>query len=251
MTCGVEGGVWSTKGGVVAHEVTEPPAQKENPVTSVILSARTLQMAEPSIVEESVKATINDVIASLPNPTDLSEQARRGIIARYTSVLEGNFIYWMTGTYLSLRSEESKSIIVDNLLEEVRDSHPAMLRRFAIAARAVPTDADAMSVYKELTDVRMFVGRLSPVPLLVTMAFFEGFIQRFMSFLADLANLQGSTEQEYTEVHGVCDIAHTQGLFNALSAETRLLPSSSELGLFEGVELLRALIQRIVTPIEA
>ena len=43
------------------------------------------------------------------------------------------------------------------------------------------------------------------------MAFFEGFIQKFMAYLAELAAAQGSTEFEYTDVHGVCDVTHTPG----------------------------------------
>jgi hypothetical protein len=124
-----------------------------------------------------------------------------------------------------------------------------MLRRFATAAHAVPTDSDALAVYQDLTNVRLFVGRLSGVRILVMMAFFEGFIQRFMSFLAELAGRQGSVEQEYTDVHGVCDVAHTQELFRALAAEMTLthdpLPQKM---LFEGVEVLRRLIETIVRP---
>ena len=40
-------------------------------------------------------------------------------------------------------------------------------------------------------NVRLFIGRLSPVPTVVTMAFFEGFIQRFMPYLAELAQATG------------------------------------------------------------
>jgi crotonobetainyl-CoA:carnitine CoA-transferase CaiB-like acyl-CoA transferase len=78
------------------------------------------------------------------------------------------------------------------------------------------------------------------------MAFFEGFIQRFMAFLAELARRQGSAEQEYTDVHGVCDVAHTQELFHALAAEMALNPLEPATNLFEGVELLCALIRTIV-----
>ena len=117
-----------------------------------------------------------------------------------------------------------------------------------MAASAVPTDTDAMAVYRNLTAVRLFIGRLSPVRIVVMMAFFEGFIQRFMPYLAELAERQGSTEQEYTTVHGVCDIAHTQELFRALDAELDLRPDqgSSTENLFEGVYLLRTLIENIV-----
>jgi hypothetical protein len=79
------------------------------------------------------------------------------------------------------------------------------------------------------------------------MAFFEGFIQRFMPYLAELAQLRGSAEKEYTDVHGVCDIAHTQELFQALEVEMTLARDSGEpaKNLLEGVDLLRALIQKI------
>jgi hypothetical protein len=191
----------------------------------------------------------DDLLASLPAADQLSASARRGIIARYSAVLEGNFIYWMTGAYIAAQSEEAREIIMDNLLEEVRDSHPLMLRKFAMAANAQPSDVDALVVNPNLSDVRLFIGRLSAAPILATMAFFESFIQRFMPYLEELAQRQGSSEIEYTQVHGVCDIAHSEGLFRALEAEMALAPDSREPAdyLYEGVHLLRALIESIFT----
>jgi hypothetical protein len=197
-------------------------------------------------IQARVEREIDDLLASLPTPRQLSADERRGIIARYAAVLEGNFIYWMTGAYLSAGSDEARAKIIDNLREEVRDCHPGMMRRFAIAANAVPTDADAQAVYRNLMNVRLFIGRLSGVPILVTMAFFEGFIQRFMAYLAELAQRQGSAEMEYTDVHGVCDVTHTQELFRALEAEMALTPPLPANEMFEGVDLLRTLIQNIV-----
>lgn len=189
-----------------------------------------------------------DLLASLPAIEQLSAYSRRGIIARYSSVLEGNFIYWMTGAYLAAKTEEARSIIQGNLLEEVRDSHPLMLRKFAMAAQAVPNDSDALAVYTELSDVRLFIGRLAPEPIVAMMAFFESFIQKFMAYLEELARRQGSEENEYTQVHGVCDIAHSQELFHALGAEMAVAADSHESAeyLFEGVHLLRTLIQVII-----
>jgi Iron-containing redox enzyme len=200
-------------------------------------------------IEEDVDQAIEDVLASLPDVERLTADERRGIIARYTAVLEGNFIYWMTAAYLSVGSEQARSIILDNLREEVRDNHPGMMRRFAMAAHAVPTDSDSLAVYRDLANVRLFVGRLSAVRIVLMMAFFEGLLQRFMPYLAELARRQGSDEQEYTDVHGVCDIEHTQGLFRALEAEMLLAPEPIGKNLFEGVGLLRTLIQNIVQPI--
>jgi hypothetical protein len=201
-------------------------------------------------VDPLIKQTINDMIDglinSLPDPNSLTSAERRGIIARYSAVLEGNFIYWMTATLLAVQTEEARPILLENLHEEVRDAHPAMLRRFAIAAHAFPTDTDALAVHEDLTQVRLFLGRLSGVQSVLTMAFFEGYIQRFMVYLADLAQRQGSSEMEYTDVHGVCDIEHTEGLFRALAIEMAINPLDPGQDLYEGVNLLRTLMQTIV-----
>src|SRR3989454_9035495 len=170
-------------------------------------------------IQAHIEGTIDDLLASLRRPERLSPEERRGIIARYTSVLEGNFIYWMTSAYLSARSTEAHAIIQDNLLEEVRDNHPGMLRKFAIAAHAVPMDSDALSVYRHLENVRRFVGQLSAVKIGLMMAFLQGLITRFMASLADLAKRQGSSEYEYTDVHGVCHVVRKQERFRALEAE--------------------------------
>jgi len=217
------------------------------------MSSTHSEVLAPSRTQTDIKAYLDsvsdDLLASLPAAGQLSSSGRRGIIARYSAVLEGNFIYWMTGAYIAARSEEARSIIMDNLLEEVRDSHPLMLRKFAMAAKAPPNDADALVVYPNLSDVRLFIGRLETAPILAMMAFFESFIQRFMAYLEELAERQGSSEKEYTQVHGVCDIGHSEGLFRGLEAEMALEPDSREPEdyLFEGVHLLRALIESIFT----
>jgi hypothetical protein len=198
-----------------------------------------------SSIKPRIDSEIDSLVAALPAPKDLTPEQRRGIIARYCAVLEGNFIYWMTAAYLSVQSEEARPILIDNLTEEIRDCHPEMMRRFAIAAHAYPTDTDAMAVRDGLTKVRMFLGRLQGVQNVLTMGVFESYIQRFMSYLADLAIAQGSTDLEYTDVHGVCDIAHSEGLLMALSAEAAINPPDPSADLFEGVNYLRALIQTI------
>jgi hypothetical protein len=197
-------------------------------------------------LQEQTTAIIDELIASLPDPQQLSGEERRGIIARYTSVLEGNFIYWMTATVIACKAKQSGPILLDNLYEEVHDCHPLMMRKFAVAARAVPTDRDVWAVDEALTKVRLFLCQLSPVKSVLMMGFFEGFIQKFMPYLAALAAEQGSTEMEYTDVHGVCDIEHTEGLFKVLAAEVALTPPEPETDLFEGVTLLHTLIEQII-----
>jgi len=161
-------------------------------------------------------------------------------------VLEGNFIYWMTGAYISVRSDEARAKIMDNLREEVRDCHPRMMRRFAIAAHA---NSDRCGCAGRLSqpDERSLVHRTTVgVPIVVTMAFFEGFIQRFMSYLAELAQRQGSAEMEYTDVHGVCDVTpYSKNSSGPGSGDDARAPLP-EKEMFEGVELLRTLLQSIV-----
>lgn len=213
-----------------------------------LIAENTSQDFENSIQQEVGRA-VEDLLASLPDPRQLSPEQRRGIIARYTAVLEGNFIYWMTGALLSVASEEARLIILDNLREEVRDSHPRMLQQFALSAGAIPTQSDVIAIHRDLTNVRLFLGQLSGIRIVVMMAFFEGFIQRFMAYLAELAAAQGSVEREYTDVHGVCDVAHTKELYEALAAEMALDPHGPPANLYEGVDLLRTLIETIIDPI--
>ncbi len=200
------------------------------------------------LIEKQTTAIINKLIDSLPDPTHLTSEERRGIIARYTSVLEGNFIYWMTAAVIAASAEKSRPILLGNLFDEVHDSHPHMLRKFAIAANAFPTDKDALAVHHDLTKVRLFLSKLSSVKSVLMMGFFEGFIQKFMPYLAYLAARQGSTKMEYTDVHAACDIEHTEGLFKVLEAEIALTPPKTNADLFEGVTLLRTLIERIIRP---
>jgi len=215
-------------------------------MTTIAVTPESQSEVLDSTIQPKIGSMIEELISSLPDPKRLSSEERRGIIARYTAVLEGNFIYWMTAAYLAVQAEEARPLLVDNLFEEVRDAHPAMLRRFAIAANAFPTDTDALVVHEDLTKVRLFLGRLSGVQSVVTMAFFEGFIQRFMGYLGELASMQGSVDMEYTDVHGVCDIAHTAGLFTALGAEMAVNPLEPGADLYEGVYQLRDLMQTVI-----
>ncbi len=219
-------------------------------MTSATYQLKISGASRGAYIRDHIDRAVDCLLTSLPDPGSLTAEQRRGIIARYAAVLEGNFIYWMTAAYLAVTSEESRLIILDNLHEEIRDCHPGMLRRFTVAAHAVPTDRDALAVSQDLMNVRLFVGRLSAVPVVVMMAFFEGFIQKFMSYLAKLATDQGSFELEYTDVHGVCDVTHTQELYRALSAEMALNPPDSATNLLEGVDLLSALIESVVSGVQ-
>jgi hypothetical protein len=121
-----------------------------------------------------------------------------------------------------------------------------MLRKFTMAAHAFPRSEDTLAVHDNVTKIRLFLGKMQGVQSLLTMAFFEGLIQKLMPYLAELAAAQGSVEMEYTDVHGVCDVAHSEGLFRAVSLENSLNPISADANLFEGVDLLRDVVYSII-----
>jgi len=215
-------------------------------MTPILFHDQGQALANTELLKSELGKVVDQLLATLPPSDSLTAKERRGIIARYSLVLEGNFVYWMTGASLAAKSKEAHAIIRDNLLEEVHDCHPGMLRNFAMAARAAPTDTDALAVYANLSKVRLFIGQLSPAPIITMMAFFEDYIQRFMPYLAELAKHQGSDEFQYTDVHSVCDAEHSQALFFALEEEITLM-REPPVNLLEGVHLLEVLLHNIVT----
>jgi hypothetical protein len=51
---------------------------------------------------------------------------------------------------------------------------------------------------------------------------------------------------EYTDVHGVCDIRHSQELFHAVNIELANNPVAPQTNIYEGVEILSALIRDMI-----
>ncbi|HVW00065.1 MAG TPA: hypothetical protein VHB77_06990, partial [Planctomycetaceae bacterium] len=108
----------------------------------MLISTECLPEHRVASIRGQTTAIIDELMESLPNPQQLTSKERRGIIARYSSVLEGNFVYWMTAAVIAAKAEQSRPILLDNLYEEVHDAHPHMMRKFALAANAYPTAED-------------------------------------------------------------------------------------------------------------
>ena len=62
-------------------------------MTSVSSALPTLNHSHVASIQEHIARVVEDLLASFPPVEGLSTDERRGIIARYTAVLEGNFIY--------------------------------------------------------------------------------------------------------------------------------------------------------------
>jgi hypothetical protein len=223
-----------------------PKGDRRRSIASRSCEVNVLESLDLTEVQRHLETATSEFLDSLPAAQWLAPQTCCGIIARHTAVLEGNFIYWMAGAYLSAKTAEARSIIQENLRDEIADCHPAMVHRFAAAACARPTESDVTAVFDDLNSVRVFVGRLSGVPALLMMMYFEGLIQTFMPYLADLAARRGSLETKYTDVHGVCDIAHAEGLLRAIALGGGRMSPRGGGGFVWGVYLLRRLLETIV-----
>jgi hypothetical protein len=198
-----------------------------------------------ALVDDGVESILGQLI-----PADrLSTEAGCGLIGRYTVVLEGNFVTWLTATYLRAKSKEASAIIKANLLEEIGDDHPSMLRRFAIQAGSSPESADYLSVSPALYKVREYFSTHSGFDLIAVMLFYESFIANFMSYLAQVANHQGSSELTYTDVHGLLDVEHSKEMLTAALLEQSAAPLLvNEDSVKKGIVLLTALIKSITRP---
>ena len=75
-------------------------------------------------LEETTTAIIDELIDSLPAPKQLTSDERRGIIARYTSVLEGNFIYWMTAAAIAAEAILYKPLHMGRVVGLVQEHCP-------------------------------------------------------------------------------------------------------------------------------
>src|SRR5207302_10771776 len=84
-------------------------------MTSAAAGLVTANESKTASIQAHLDRATEDLLASLPNPGELTAEQRRGIIARYTAVLEGNFIYWMTGAYIAAGSDEARAKIMENL----------------------------------------------------------------------------------------------------------------------------------------
>ena len=116
------------------------------------------------------------------------------------------------------------------------DSNTVMLRKFAVSADAVPTDTDALVVDSDLTKVRLFLGKLQGGPI----PFDDGFFRELYSAVHVLPGSPcggpgGPVRWSTPMSTGVCDIAHSEGLFRAVTLEMSVNPVPPDTDLFEAL----------------
>ena len=88
------------------------PALKWGPFPELLSEDAVLTQIPVGTLKEHMDGITDDFLATLPPAESLSPAERRGIIARYSAVLEGNFIYWMTGALLAAKSDAVREILI-------------------------------------------------------------------------------------------------------------------------------------------
>src|SRR3989344_8007789 len=148
---------------------------------------------------------INEVRSFLPSHQKLSKEQAIKIIQRYTASIEGNFLSWMSGASISVRSVISRFAVDENLWVEIKDNHPGMLRKFAINCKAEPNSEDYRYSERETNSIRELVSELSGIKTISLMATLENTSSAFIPFLAELGKKLGCKDFTYTNVHGEAD----------------------------------------------
>lgn len=149
-------------------------------------------------------------------------EEQRKVLARYAVAIQPNFTQWLATTASSVRSNRARKIISQNLYDEISQDHPGMLNRFCGAASVTLSPEDVENSTKDLYYINGDVfdrGYATSVRKVAALSVMENASALFIPTLENYARNLGSTDFEYTQVHGVADIEHAQELVEALNHE--------------------------------
>lgn len=179
--------------------------------------------AHPTIKAKILRLQ-TEVHAFLPSLDQLAPEQCRTIIQKYVAAIQGNFVNWMAAAAVSGRSVQARFAAEENIYVEMRDDHPGMLRRFAVAAHAEPTAEQYTAVEPLVQEVRVMVAEMSGAKNTALMGALESTSAEFIPFLAALAKKLGSSDFQYTDIHGEADVEHADQFLWALSHEQKHYP---------------------------
>ncbi|PIR44465.1 MAG: hypothetical protein COV10_04395 [Candidatus Vogelbacteria bacterium CG10_big_fil_rev_8_21_14_0_10_51_16] len=183
----------------------------------------------------------------LPLPNTLTTSQAQAIIRRYTACILGNFIPWMASASLSARSLKARQVAEANLYDEVRDDHPAMLRRFAVSAQVFPDGREFAETETIIEPMAVMVREMHGLKTVTLMATLERTSALFIPLLASLSKQCGGRKLTYTEVHGEADVAHALEFTRGLIAEAEEYDQPTE-AIKAVFEMATRFLEQIFTP---
>jgi len=187
-----------------------------------------------------------NVREALVAPDSLSDDQCRRIIRRYTAGVGSNFVNWLAAGTVSCRSLEARYATAENLLIEIRDDHPGMLRDFAKSSAAEPETEDYRYAQAEARHVQDRVSEMSGVFLIALVGTLENVSLDYIPWLGIISERLGNDNMRYVDIHGEADIEHARQFHWALEMEAALHPKPkplSQAGADSAVSFIRALFR--------
>lgn len=188
-----------------------------------------------SDLRTALRTLSQEVSGRLPDISALTDRQLAYVLLTYQGLVEPNFIPFLVNVMLRCRSEVARSACKDNLLCEVREDHPRMLRDFVqpACAHVTPNEirncmsaAHAYETAETLNRITRWPGNASRG--LVVLAALEGTSLVFMPWLEAAAQRLGATDLTYTQKHGAADIGHADQFVAAVEAELQIHPNPGE-----------------------
>jgi hypothetical protein len=174
--------------------------------------------------KNKIAQLITDTKEMIQYKVSNSKAGDRDVLARYTAATAVNFTDWVGKTIPWVRHELSRQVLIDNLRCETADDHVGMLLNFATLSGAMPERADYAHVEDDLKNVRSIFNPIQQAGLsgLALCAMLESTSEIFIPDLAERAKRLGCKDFTYTDVHGVADVAHSDGAIRALECEVTM-----------------------------
>lgn len=176
----------------------------------------------------------------------------------YREVIAPNFVPWMAYVWIQCHGKAKKAL-KGNLLYEIRDDHPEMLRRFVSQAQKTPGEGNWYADWQN-ESVGVVMKRLQPiieritslvrkrnsVDGLLVMAGFENASLSFIPYMKEVGRMMSFTDFEYVDEHETADEDHTKMLALAIMLQAQVLSiTPDELAQNTSLNEVRTLLRMI------
>lgn len=198
------------------------------------------------VVKSSLKGLqlqTSNFVGDTLTPTQMQER-----LYVYGEVFASRFIPWLAYVLTQCRSEIARAACKDNLLCEINEDHPAMLRRFVAQSNFHPNSYARQRLESCRPILRSVTEMVESSPSwgLMVLAGLENASLAFIPVMRKWGEVLNFRDFEYVDKHGEADIAHADEFARAVIAEEEKL-GSSLLDLFSSpaLDTVTLLLKRI------
>lgn len=149
----------------------------------------------------------------LPNPAGLKPDRLRAIVRTY-GLFADCFVPWLTLAHDAQPPGAGRDVCRDNLLAEIEEDHPGLLRDFVAQIHG---DAQPHLARCRPWMAAIEIQCRQSIPGLAVIAGLEHASLAFIPWLKEVARMLQLGQIRYLEIHGEADIAHARELEQALA----------------------------------